>query len=259
MAGTGQAASRGDAADDSLTSFSGRRALVVGGSGGIGSAVSLALARRGASVLIHGRSLDKIDAILATIRASGGSAEGFADEILAPARFVESIAGFGTFDIVVVSFGPFVRKSLAATSIADWERMALLDLALPGALASHFLPSMLERGFGRFLFFGGSRTDAIRAYRSNAAYAAAKTGLGVLVKSIAAEGAERDVAALLVCPGIVDTEYLGAQARAEAESMAPRGRLLDPATIAATALGLLEGRPCAASGAIVSLDSGFDP
>jgi 3-oxoacyl-[acyl-carrier protein] reductase len=259
MTRTEQAAQMGGNAQTHLSSLAGRRALVVGGSGGIGSAVSAALAGRGASVLVHGRSEAKIKALLASIRASGGAAEGFAAEIRTPASFIEGIAAFGTFDVVVVAFGPFVRKPLAATSPADWEDMALLDLALPGALASHFLPAMLERNFGRFLFFGGSRTDVIRGYRSNAAYAAAKTGLGVLVKSLAAEGAGRDVAALLVCPGIVDTEYLDEKARTEAAAMAPRGLLLHPSDIARTALDLLEGEPCSASGAIVSLDAGFSP
>jgi 3-oxoacyl-[acyl-carrier protein] reductase len=259
MARAEQAAPSGGKIQAHLSSFSGRRALVVGGSGGIGSAVSAALSGRGASVLVHGRSEAKIGALLASIRASEGKAEGFAADIRTPASFIEGLAAFGTFDVVVVAFGPFVRKPLASTSPADWEDMALLDLALPGALASHFLPAMLERGFGRFLFFGGSRTDAIRGYRSNAAYAAAKTGLGVLVKSLAAEGAGRDVAAVLACPGIVDTEYLDEKARTEAAAMAPRGLLLHPSDIARTALDLLEGDPCAASGAIVSLDAGFSP
>ena len=259
MAGTGQAAPLGAGADSDRSPFSGRRALVVGGSGGLGSAVATALAERGASVLIHGRSGAKLNSLLARIRASGGSVEGFAAGIRTPASFIADITALGNFDIVVVAFGPFIRRTLAATLPEEWEQMALLDLALPGALASHFLPAMLEHGFGRFLFFGGSRTDAIRAYRSNAAYAAAKTGLGVLVKSIAAEGAERNVAAILVCPGIVDTEYLDGRTRAEAVSLAPRGILLDPDDIATTALGLLAGDPCAASGAIVSLDAGFNP
>ncbi|MCX7026115.1 MAG: SDR family NAD(P)-dependent oxidoreductase [Spirochaetes bacterium] len=259
MTGAEQAARRGGDAEGSFSSLAGRRALVVGGSGGIGSALSAALARRGASVLVHGRSEAKIGDLLASIRASGGSAEGFAADIQTPASFVEALSPFGSFDVVAIAFGPFVRKTLASTSPADWERLALLDLALPGALACHFLPSMLERGFGRFLFFGGSRTDTIRAYRSNAAYAAAKTGLGVLVKSIAAEGAERDVAAILVCPGVVDTEYLDKVARIEAVAMAPKGLLLDPEDLASAALDLLEGEPCIASGAIVSLDAGFNP
>ena len=240
-------------------SLAGRRALVVGGSGGIGAAISTELARRGASVLVHGRSTVKIEGIVASIRASGGSAEGFAVEIQTPSAFVESLLPFGHFDLVAIAFGPFVRKPLAATSAADWERMALLDFALPGAIASHFLPAMLELGFGRFLLFGGTRTDSIKAYRSNAAYAAAKTGLGVLAKSIAAEGSERNVAALVICPGIVDTMYLVEKARDEATSMAPRGLLLDPFDIACTALDLLACEPCLASGAIISLDAGFSP
>lgn len=190
---------------------------------------------------------------------SGGQARGCPCEIQTPRDFLAAIEPFGDFDILVVAFGPFVRKSFAAYDTSDWEKMALLNLALPGALASRYFPAMRDRGFGRMLFFGGTRTDAVRGFTSNAAYAAAKTGLGVLAKSIAIEGAARNVAALVICPGLVRTEYIGPDEAASLARMAPGGRLSSPADVAATALDLMDRDPCLASGAIVSLDSGFSP
>ncbi|PKL06442.1 MAG: short-chain dehydrogenase [Spirochaetae bacterium HGW-Spirochaetae-9] len=239
--------------------FAGRRALVVGGSGGIGSAVALDLASRGASILIHGKSELKVDAVVRAIAAAGGQAESFACPITRPGAFLAELERFGSFDIVVVAFGPFLQKPLAACSAAEWEDMALLNLALPGALASRYFPAMSGRGFGRFLFFGGTRTDSIRGFTSNAAYAAAKTGLGVLAKSIAIEGAPHNVAAITVCPGLVRTEYISLEQEASLIRMAPGGRLSSSAVVASTALDLIAGDPCLASGAIVSLDSGFSP
>lgn len=258
MSELGQGRNGGKQAEEPLA-FEGRRALVLGGSGGIGKALSVELSRRGAEVLVHGRSPAKVDAVVGAIRARGDRAAGLAAEISSLATFLSLLGPFGYFDVVVVAFGPFLRRSLAETRASDWESLALLDLALPGALASTFLPDMLARGYGRFLFFGGTRTDAIRAYRSNAAYASAKTGLGVLTKSLAAEGAGRNVAALLVCPGFVDTEYLSASMRAEALAMAPGAELIPASRIAETALDLLAQEPCAASGALLSLDAGFSP
>jgi NAD(P)-dependent dehydrogenase (short-subunit alcohol dehydrogenase family) len=264
------------------SSLNGRNALVVGGTGGIGRAVVQALEQRGAAVTVHGRSKPKVEALVEEIRARKGVAYPFIHEITDPAAFLDSlkacVAGLmvgradggvklessvrdvAPFDIVVVAYGPFVQKPLAEHSVADWQTAALLDLALPGALASWALPGMTTRHFGRFLFFGGTKTDAIRAYKSNAAYAAAKTGLGVLAKSIAAEGALYDVAAITVCPGIVKTEYLegeGLAAAGKAVQTTKGGRLLEPSWIAETALSLLEKDPCLASGAVVSLDAGL--
>lgn len=235
----------------------GRRAFVVGGSGGIGRAVAYELARRGASLLIHGRTPAKTEACCADLRKNGAVADGFSAEILSPSGFLSSLPEGLETDILVVAFGPFLRKPLAEHSPAEWEMLALLDLALPGALASRFLPSMLKRRFGRVLLFGGSRTDSIRGYLSNAAYAAAKTGIGVLTKSIAAEGRDSNVAAVAICPGLVATEYLTPAYEEKLKALAPGQRLLDAAGVAAAAVDLIDMDPCAASGAIVSLDAGL--
>jgi len=261
-----------------ISPLKGHRALVIGGTGGIGRAVVLGLADRGVAVTIHGRSKAKADALARFINSAGGAAAPFVHEIVDLDRFMtavtdldvrtESLGGDAAdaaaasrphvaFDIIVVAYGPFVQKPLTKHSCADWQTMALMNLALPGALASRFLPRMMDRHFGRFLFFGGTKTDAIRAYRSNAAYAAAKTALGVLAKSIACEGASRDVAALVVCPGIADTEYLDGERRAAAVRSVQGGELLAPRAIAEAALSLLEAEPCVASGAVVSLDAGL--
>lgn len=198
---------------------------------------------------------------MAELRGKGAAAEGFLLELKPePAsidRLVAALPGLGRIDILAVAFGPFLRKSLSATSAADWETLALLDLALPGALASALFPSMAERGWGRILLFGGTRTDGIRAYSTNAAYAAAKTGLAVLAKSLAAEGSGHGVGAVLVCPGLVETEYLSDHERRAQAAVAPGGHLLSPGQVARAAVGLLAEDPCLASGAAVTLDGGL--
>jgi len=240
-----------------------RRALVIGGSGGIGRAVAEALAARGASIVLHGGSSEaRLQSALARLGGAGAAAKGFLQHVdESPgsiARMVEAALAHEPVDFLVVAFGPFLRSSLSETSTEDWTRIAALDLALPGALVSAFLPRMAARGWGRILLFGGTRTDVSRAFASNAAYAAAKSGLGTLVKSVAAEGAAFGVACLAVCPGLVDTEYLDETQRERLRAVAPRGDLIDPASIAEAALGLLCSEPCAASGAIVTLDNGLD-
>jgi NAD(P)-dependent dehydrogenase (short-subunit alcohol dehydrogenase family) len=252
-----------EGAQGDADSLRGRRALVVGGSGGIGRALALELAVKGTSLVVHGgSSRERLDSCLGELRLAGASAEGFLMDLEAPGglpRLVSALPSLGRIDILVVAFGPFVRKSLAETLVADWERMALLDLALPGALASALFPAMSERGWGRILLLGGTRTDGIRAYKTNAAYAAAKTGLAVLAKSLAVEGAGRGIGCVLVCPGFVDTEYLSGEERSALEKRAPAGRLLSPAGIASAAVGLITAEPCLASGAIVALDGGLSP
>jgi NAD(P)-dependent dehydrogenase (short-subunit alcohol dehydrogenase family) len=229
---------------------------VVGGTGGIGKAVALELASRGAALIIHGgSSRAALDSTLGEL--AGAEASGFLLEIDRPSRLAGLLPSLGRIDILAVAFGPFLRKSLADTTPEDWEELALLDLALPGALASALLPGMAARGWGRILLFGGTGTDRVRPYSTNAAYASAKTGLASLTKSIAAEGAPGGVGCVLVCPGFVDTEYMSEADRARARELAPGGRLLSPRDVAGPAVDLISAEPCAASGAVLSLDGGL--
>ncbi|MDP2754697.1 MAG: SDR family NAD(P)-dependent oxidoreductase, partial [Nitrospirota bacterium] len=97
----------------------GRRALIVGGSGGIGRETAFELASLGIEVVVHGgHSAERLERTVDALRADGGRASGFLHDIMSPGEFVEGLKGMGTIDILVVAFGPFIRKSLAATTTA---------------------------------------------------------------------------------------------------------------------------------------------
>ncbi|MFA6506006.1 MAG: SDR family oxidoreductase [Treponemataceae bacterium] len=239
------------------TVFYGRRALVVGGSGGIGAAVAKLLGEMGASVVVHGgTSRERLDASITAVRSTGAVASGFLLPIDSPKAANMLFRQESNIDIVVCAWGPFSRSSLARTTAEDWERAALLDLAFPGALASAYIENMAKEGYGRFLFFGGTTTDSVRGFTTTAAYSAAKTGIGVLVKSIALEYAGTGVSAVVVCPGFVDTEYLNDEVRLDLRKGAPGGRLLETEEVARVALRLIESET--SNGAIVSLDAGLN-
>lgn len=242
--------------------LSGLRCLVVGGSGGVGLALSLELARGGASLTLHGRDAARLGEAAEAVRRAAPEAappkelvchveprgELFPGPLLAAARECDALA---------LCYGPFLHAAVAETAPADWALMAAANLAFPAAMAAEAAKAMAVRGFGRILLFGGTRTDAIRAYRRNAAYAAAKTGLAVVAKSLAAEFAPRGVSCALICPGYVDTEYLDAAFRASMERGSPRGRLIPASRVAEFAARLLEGGMDLANGAVISLDEGL--
>jgi 3-oxoacyl-[acyl-carrier protein] reductase len=237
--------------------------VVVGGSGGIGSEVSRLLYAAGADLVIHGRSAGKARRLAESFErefpespASATTVESGLDSGSA-GGFVRSLLGSGKADILVVAFGPFLRKSLETTSPEEWSEAVMLNLALPGSLVSACLPGMLDSGYGRILLFGGTRTDQIRGFASNAAYAAAKTGLGSLTKSVARAGAGRGVSCVLICPGLVDTEYLGEIERTIWAKKAPGKRLIPVRELAERAFALAMDDSGAYNGAIVSLDGGL--
>jgi NAD(P)-dependent dehydrogenase (short-subunit alcohol dehydrogenase family) len=242
--------------------FTGRAALVVGGSGGLGAALARRLAGSGARLVVHGgRSAERLDRILAELRAAGADAEGF----LMPLSGAADAAGLldragrsspsGSVDILAVAWGPFRRAALESTSPADWSALVEANLAFPGALVSLALGGMLGRGWGRILLYGGSLTDLPRGFAGTAAYSAAKTGLAVLAKSVARGCPGSGVTCNLVCPGLADTEYLDAAARAYALAKAPGGRLLAPEDLAEAGFQLLANP--ALNGSVLAADGGL--
>ena len=179
--------------------FCEKNALVVGGSGGIGKSISLMLAKSGANVTVHGgHASEKFDSLLREMNSISNSEfqkqkhrqiildfakidlEKFDEKN--SAHFAGEISSLENLksalkksEILCICYGPFLQKKIAQTSAQEWLWTAKLNLALPGILAGYAARFMKRRGFGRILFFGGTRTNQINGFKTNAAYAAAKT------------------------------------------------------------------------------------
>jgi 3-oxoacyl-[acyl-carrier protein] reductase len=250
--------------------FSGKTALIVGGSGGIGRELALGLADRGANLVIHGgNSLQRLEAALGELRTRAAAARpgdpakvsGFLCALggdMGPEQAAEYILSrAGAPDMLICSWGPFVKASLMDTNPKIWYSLIEGNLIFPGILVSRILHDMLERGWGRILFFGGTGTGGIRGFSAVAAYSAAKTALGVLAKSAAKTALEAGVPELtcnVVCPGLVDTEYTTAADRLYNGKHSPGGAM-GSGEIARTALWVLENS--AINGAILPVDRGI--
>lgn len=332
-------------------SFCEKNALVVGGSGGIGKSISLALAKSGASVTVHGgHASEKFDSLLREMRSFSeyefhsrkhrqiildfekinleefdeeiqGSAaekksvschcrvrpdnldlktdlrvkpeddkrdaendkknceENFSEEILAEkinGKFFEKNCGnFATknsdefsslenlksalreSEILCVCYGPFLQKKISETSACEWIWTTRLNLALPGILAGYAARFMEKRGFGRILFFGGTRTNQINGFKTNAAYAAAKTGIASLTKSFALEFGEHGIYTAAIFPGFVKTEYISAKKRAEYEKILGGKKMICADEVARAALFLLSDPNL--NGTLLEMNGGWRP
>ncbi len=237
--------------------LAGLRSLIVGGSGGIGYAIARAAATANAIVTLHGHDPERLARKALSLRELGAEVSTICADLSggeAPEALLEAAR---SSDVVVMAYGPFVYKTLSLTEAADWRLAALACLALPGMIASAAAVSMAGRGFGRILLFGGTRTDAIRGFKSNAAYAAAKTGLGVVAKSIAVEFGPLGVSCAVLCPGFIDTEYLDPSTRSRLETASPRGGLIPVSEIAGLAAYLVSGGMDLSNGAIIVADRGL--
>lgn len=184
--------------------IAGKKALVIGGTSGIGSNVAAMLAERGAAVCVTGRTAPKnpqLEFVSVDFECSG----------LASLECGELGARLLECDILVVSYGPFVHKRLEELSAADWERVALMDYALPGLALSRALRGMCARSSGSILLFGGTRTEAIHPRSVTAAYHGAKTAVSLLVESVAKTYAESGIRCNAVLPGFVTNPPAGSE------------------------------------------------
>jgi len=236
--------------------FSGKKALVVGGTGGIGRAVALGLAERGAQVTVHGgSSLKRLDDTVAALRAMGGEGDGFLLSIDGPEAAEQILSHCANPDILTCAWGPFKQGSLENLDREFWQKITENNLIFPGILVSLVISGMIERNWGRILLFGGTNTDNIRGFTTTAAYSAAKTALGVIAKSVVKIAGSRGVTCNVVCPGLTDTEYTPEEQRCYNREKSPGNRPLKPEQVAQAALAILENPGF--NGVVAPVDQGI--
>jgi len=192
-----------------------KTALVIGGSGGIGASVVECLSNFCKKIYVHGgHDSAKFDELVKKINLSKKNycdieklvydfyMHEFDDmESSKLSKIAESV------DILCVCHGPFLQKSIDKMSISDWSKIALYDYALPGFFVSKVLPNMMKNRFGRIILFGGTGTSHRTEFKSNSAYAGAKTAIGTLVESTAAAYSNYGITCNAILPGFVVTEY----------------------------------------------------
>jgi 3-oxoacyl-[acyl-carrier protein] reductase len=188
--------------------FTGKTALVTGGSRGIGRAIALALAKEGAQVLVHyGRAAAEAEAVVAAIRKAGGRAEALSADLAAPeaphklAKAVREIVG-DRLDILVANAGISKAATIKDTSLADFDNLFAVNVRAPYFLVQQLLPIL---GEGASIIFVSSAV-ARAVVGSLSAYAATKGAVDTLVLHFAAALGERGIRVNAVAPGVVDTD-----------------------------------------------------
>jgi len=187
-----------------------KRALVTGGSGGIGAAICQRLAAEGHHVIVHAhRALDKADATAEAIRASGGSAEAVAFDVTDRAACASALAALGeagAIQILVNNAGIHDDAVFPGMSGEQWDRV--LDVSLNGFynVTQPLTMPMIRTRWGRIISI--SSVAAIMGNRGQVNYAAAKGALHSASKALALELASRGITVNAVAPGIIETDMI---------------------------------------------------
>lgn len=196
---------------EQLFRLDGKVALVTGGYGGFGVAVCGGLADMGAAVAVAGRNAEKVETLVAELRARGASAFAAPFDACSVAdtqRMTDAVAGhFGRLDILVNTVGGNSQEELA-DAVTEEGFDEVMDLNLKSAMfqAQAAAKHMRASGGGKQLHFGSLRGLLALRGRGFAAYCAAKAGLSVLCKQLAAEWAPHRINVNVVSPTFVRTE-----------------------------------------------------
>jgi len=143
----------------------GMQALVTGSTAGIGFAIAAALVKEGASVVVSGRTEQRVKAALQQLQPSGarGKVEGLAANLGTADGVQQVIARFPALDILVNNLGIFEVKPFEQISDEDWFRFFEINVLSGVRLSRHYLPGMKQRNWGRIVFISSESAVQIPA------------------------------------------------------------------------------------------------
>ena len=237
-------------------------AIVTGASRGIGRCIALALAAKGAKLVVSARNEEALTALVDEIKATGGEAVAFAADVAssgdAKALVDAATDAFGRLDILVNNAGITRDGLLVRMKDEDWD--AVIDTNLKGSFACTRAASkvMSKQRYGRIVNI--SSVVGERGNPGQANYCASKAGLIGLTKSNALELARRNVTVIAITPGFIATdmtEELSDKAREELTTQIPLGRLGESDDVAQAVLFLVSEGAGYITGQVLGINGGM--
>jgi NAD(P)-dependent dehydrogenase (short-subunit alcohol dehydrogenase family) len=248
----------------SIFDLSGKTAVVVGGTTGIGHSLSLGLADAGADVIASSRRIEEVEKTAAEIEQKGRRTLRVASDVKDRASLVALrdaiLAEFGKVDILINCAGTTKRAPTVNFPEADWDH--ILETNLTGTLrgCQVFGETMLAAGYGRIINIASLSTFV--ALNEVAAYAASKAAVGSLTQSLAVEWSKHGVLVNAIAPGVfrtaLNTNILDSTDRGKEFLMrTPMGRFGNTEELIGAAVYLASDAASFVAGQIIAVDGGF--
>jgi 3-oxoacyl-[acyl-carrier protein] reductase len=242
--------------------LSGKVALVTGGGAGIGKAISLALGKAGAAVMIDYLARKELaDSVAKEIHSLGGKSRTVRADVSLPrgARTAveAAIRSFGRLDVLVNNVGSFLHKPILAVRPEEWCGIIQNNLNSVFYCSSQAIPHMRKQGWGRIVNIGVAGCDDIRAFPNTTAYNIAKTGILILSKSLAREVAPFGITVNVVAPGMVDTGVLSKPAMKKLAERIPMKRAASPQEVARAVAFLISDDASYITGSCITISGGW--
>ena len=239
--------------------LTGKVALITGATGGIGISIAKKMKLSGAKLILSGTKkevLTKLEAELGHDVKSIVTDLGNKDNIISLAKEAEQF--FGAIDILVNNAGITADGLLLRMKDEDWDRVIDINLSASMRLTRQVIRGMLKRKYGRVIFISSIVGHTGNAGQSN--YAASKSALIGLTKSIAAEVASRGITCNLVAPGFISTpmtDKLSEDQKNNIIKNIPANRLGDPDDISSGCIYLSSEEASFITGTTLHINGGM--
>lgn len=237
-----------------------KRALVTGGSGGIGAAISRRLGRDGHHVYVHAnRGIDAASAVVKEIVESGGSARTVRFDVTdaeGSRQALESVLSDGPIQILVNNAGIHDDAAFPGMSAGQWHRVINTSVNGFFNVTQPLVMPMIRTRWGRIINI--SSITALTGNRGQVNYAAAKGALNAATRSLALEVASRGITVNAVAPGIIETPM--SETRFDAQAIArlvPMKRAGLPAEVASLVAYLASEEAGYVTAQVISINGGM--
>jgi len=244
-----------------MLDLSGKVAIVTGASRGIGQAVAMLMASRGAHVVAAARG-DHAGVTRQAIQEAGGRADAASLDVTDAGAVEAMVAGalerHGRIDILVNNAGIARDQLLLRMKREDWDQVIATNLTAAFACAQAVIRPMIKQRGGRIISISSVVGQVGNAGQTN--YAASKAGLIGFSKALAREVASRSITVNVVAPGLIDTDMTRAvtgKAQGDWVSQIPLGRLGATGEVAAAVCFLASDEASYITGQVLAVNGGM--
>jgi 3-oxoacyl-[acyl-carrier protein] reductase len=246
-----------------------KTALITGGASGIGKKTAIYLAENGYQIVINYRNSESEAISLANqltdcYGTKNITVQGDVANMEDCIRIVnETLSAFPFVDVLVHNAGPYIheRKKLTDYSFEEWNYIMEGNLSAVFYLSKLLIPLMRKQKWGRIITIGYDRVETAPGWIYRSAFAAAKSGLASLTRTIAIEEAEHGITANMVCPGDIINEWKEKnieESKATLDGNAQIGRQGTGEDIARVIAFLTDEKSDFITGSIIPVTGGLD-
>jgi 3-oxoacyl-[acyl-carrier protein] reductase len=240
-----------------------RVALITGASRGIGRAIAIQLAQDGFDIVVnYHKNEAAAQKVVDEITELGGSAMALQADVSqadqASNLIEETVKAMGRLDVLVNNAGIAHDQLLVRLNLQDWERMINTNLSSVFYCCQVAVKPMMKQRFGKIINI--SSIVGITGNIGQAHYAAAKSGVIGLTRSIASEYGKRGITANVIAPGFIDTDMTKEMSYQHQQKIMERivlGRLGTPEDVAGAASFLASSRADYITGQVIRVDGGM--